>query len=275
MDRPQCRTGRIRQARYCESVAWVATTFGGGSSMSLSDPRLAVVYDIDNPDGPDHDYFRRLADEVGAREIVDLGCGTGLLTVTLTGPRRTVTGIDPDPSMLARAVSRPGGQAVTWRLGTADQLPGCADLVIMSGNVAMHIIGDDWHSTLSAIAASLVPGGTLVFESRNPQARAWATWNEPLSERQTPAGLLRESLTTEPPGPDGVVLMHCYNEFPETGDIVAGEQLLQFRSHEQIEADLGRAGLRLQAICRNWQGDIFTGGSEQPLMVIRASPVDA
>lgn len=243
--------------------------------MSLCDPRLAVVYDIDNPDGPDHNYFRRLADEVDAREIVDLGCGTGLLTVTLTGPGRTVTGIDPDPSMLGRAASRPGGHEATWRLGTADQLPDAADLVIMSGNVAMHIIGDDWHSALSAIARCLVPGGTLAFDSRNPQAQAWATWNEPLSERQTPTGLLRESLTTAPPGPDGVVVMHCYNEFPDTGDVVAGEQLLQFRSHEQIAADLRRAGLRLQANYRNWRGDIFTGGSEQTLMVIRATPVDA
>ena len=129
--------------------------------MFLRDPRLAVVYDIDNPDGPDHDYFRRVADEVDARGVVDLGCGTGLLTVTLTGPERTVTGIDPDPSMLERAASRPGGHAVTWRLGAADQLPDRADLVIMSGNVAMHIVGDEWHSDLSAIARCLVPGAPL------------------------------------------------------------------------------------------------------------------
>lgn len=69
--------------------------------------------------------------------------------------------------------------------------------------------------------------------------------------------------------------MHCYNEFPDTGDVVAGEQLLQFRSHEQIEADLRRAGLRPQVIYSNWRGDVFTGGPEEPLMVIRASPVDA
>lgn len=238
--------------------------------MSLSDPRLAVIYDVDNPDGPDHDFFRRRADKLDAQRIVDLGCGTGLLTVTLTGPGRTVVGIDPDPAMLGRAAERPGGEGVEWRLGASEQLTGAADLVIMSGNVAMHILGEAWHTTLDAVARSLVPGGELVFESRNPEARAWATWNNPLSGRETPVGLLRERETTNPPDAGGVVVMHWYNEFPETGDVVAGELRLQFRSHAQIATDLRRAGLELLATYRNWQGDPFTGGAEQPLMVFRA-----
>lgn len=42
----------------------------------------------------------------------------------------------------------------------------------MSGNVAMHITGSDWRTTLDHIAAGLRPGGMLVVESRNPEARA-------------------------------------------------------------------------------------------------------
>ncbi|WP_241534083.1 hypothetical protein [Clavibacter michiganensis] len=30
------------------------------------DPRLVALYDGDNPDGPDHDFDRALAEEVGA-----------------------------------------------------------------------------------------------------------------------------------------------------------------------------------------------------------------
>lgn len=48
------------------------------------DPRLALIYDLDNPAGPDHDFFRSQAAETDARRIVDLGCGTGLLPGTLT-----------------------------------------------------------------------------------------------------------------------------------------------------------------------------------------------
>ena len=44
------------------------------------DADLVELYDLDNPGGDDHAYYRALADQIDARTIVDLGCGTGLLT---------------------------------------------------------------------------------------------------------------------------------------------------------------------------------------------------
>ncbi|XQN48528.1 class I SAM-dependent methyltransferase, partial [Glutamicibacter creatinolyticus] len=55
--------------------------------------RLVDLYDADNPDGPDHDYYRELAARHAASSILDLGCGTGILTVTFAGPGRQVTGV--------------------------------------------------------------------------------------------------------------------------------------------------------------------------------------
>ena len=112
---------------------------------AYDDARVAALYDLDNPPGEDHAYFRRAAEESGARRIVDLGCGTGSLTVTLTGDDRAVVGIDPAEAMLRVARARPGGDRVEWRRGTAELIePASADLVIMSGNVAMHLIDQDW-----------------------------------------------------------------------------------------------------------------------------------
>lgn len=242
--------------------------------MAYDDPRLAVVYDLDNPEGPDHEFFRRFTDGLGAERIVDVGCGTGLLTVTLAQPGRTVTGIDPASAMLERAATRPGGEAVNWFLGTGDLIaPRTADLVIMSGNVAMHILRDDWHRTLTVIACGLRPGGgRLVFEARDPRARAWEAWNEPVGERDTPVGLLRESATTQPPDEDGVVVMHCHNEFVDTGDIVDIEQRLQFRSREQVEADLAAAGLVTLNVWRDWAQTPLGGSKREQLMVFEAAP---
>lgn len=53
------------------------------NANAYDEARLAALYDIDNPDGPDHDFFRAFAARIDARRIVDLGCGTGILTVTL------------------------------------------------------------------------------------------------------------------------------------------------------------------------------------------------
>lgn len=239
--------------------------------MSFDDPRLAVVYDIDNPDGPDHDFYRRLADETGARSITDLGCGTGILTVTLARSGREVTGIDPAPAMLEQAGNRPGGDRVTWLLGTAEMIaPESAELILMTGNVAMHIIGDAWHETLGHIAQGLRPGGVLAFENRNPEAEAWKRWNHDLAERDTPVGRLRESLVTEPPDHRGVVVMHCHNEFVDDGAVVDVDMPLQFRSHDQVVRDLAAVGLRVEATHSNWEQRPFTGGPDELLMVIVA-----
>lgn len=48
--------------------------------MTDYDQRLVDLYDQDNPDGADHDFYRAVADEVSAESILDLGCGTGILT---------------------------------------------------------------------------------------------------------------------------------------------------------------------------------------------------
>jgi 2-polyprenyl-3-methyl-5-hydroxy-6-metoxy-1,4-benzoquinol methylase len=80
--------------------------------MSDYDPRIVELYDTDNGDGADHDYYRRLAESVRAESVLDLGCGTGLLTVSLATAGRTVVGIDPSLTMIRYARSRPGGRQV-------------------------------------------------------------------------------------------------------------------------------------------------------------------
>ena len=94
-----------------------------GEVMMDMDPRLVALYDLDNSAGPDHDYFRALTDRLEAHTIVDLGCGTGMLTATLARSDRRVVGIDPDQEMLNFARARPGGADVQWLHGDsrADQ----------------------------------------------------------------------------------------------------------------------------------------------------------
>ena len=67
---------------------------------------------------------------------------------------------------------------MTWVLGDSRAIPGGGfDLAVMSGNVAQHIPDPAWERTLSDLRRALRDGGVLVFESRNPRARAWTTWS--------------------------------------------------------------------------------------------------
>ena len=56
------------------------------------DPRLVALYDIENTRGADTDFYVRLAAELDARTIIELGCGTGRLTFDLVGDGRRVIG---------------------------------------------------------------------------------------------------------------------------------------------------------------------------------------
>ena len=241
---------------------------------TYDDARLAAIYDVDNPAGEDHAFFRRVADEVlaarASTRIVDLGCGTGILTVTLAGPGRDVVGIDPAEAMLAAARARPGGDGVEWRHGDAGLIaPDSADLVVMSGNVAMHLVDDDWHASLRRIGAGLVPGGRLVFETRNPVRRAWEGWQQDPTERTMPAGRVLESERTSAPDRHGVVTMRVRTEFLDSGEVSEVDQHLQFRSAEQARADLAAAGLRVERLSGDWHRTAFDP-AEHPLMVVEA-----
>jgi SAM-dependent methyltransferase len=231
------------------------------------DEQLVGLYDLDNPDGDDHAYYRALADASDARKIVDLGCGTGLLTRTLARAGRTVTGIDPSRTMLDYARRTPS--SVTWVEGDHRALPstGDVDLVVCTGNTLMHIA--DLPAAANSVAAALRPGGVFAFESRNPSARAWESWTREATygERDTAIGHLTEWLDLTEVTSDGRVTFDAHNVFPDGTDRVF-RTTLYFRSAEEIAAALPAFSVSLDA---DWNATPFTGDSR--LMVVRAARV--
>lgn len=241
------------------------------TNRAYEEELLAAIYDEDNPDGPDHDYYRDLARSIAATRITDLGCGTGILTATLAGPGRVVVGIDPATAMLELAQARPGGDEVEWRRGTSELIePDSSDLVVMTGNVAMHILGDAWATALTDISSGLRKGGVLTFESRNPRTHAWQNWSSPADTRDTVVGSLRETTTTSAPDDDGIITMDSVNEFLDAGQTITVRQRLQFRTFDTLQDDLSAAGLRVRAIWQDWDCTPFTDSAEEPLMIFEA-----
>ncbi len=61
----------------------------------------------------------------GALDALDLGCGTGFLSLELAARGHRVTGVDFAPSMIARAERKAAerGLAVSFEAGDAEQLP--------------------------------------------------------------------------------------------------------------------------------------------------------
>src|ERR1700752_861611 len=81
--------------------------------LNYEDPRLAEIYDLDNPWAEDTDFYLALA-EPGPARVLDLGCGTGTLCCALAQRGHQATGVDPAVPMLVIAASKPHAENVEW-----------------------------------------------------------------------------------------------------------------------------------------------------------------
>lgn len=239
--------------------------------MNDYDQRLVDLYDQDNPDGPDHAFYRALADDVSAHSVLDLGCGTRILTVTFTGDGRDVVGIDPSPAMLAYARDRPGAEDVEWILGDSSSIPRDGfDYAVMTGNVAQHIPDGQWQRTLLNLRQSLNKGGILAFESRNPLRRAWDGWaSQERTMRDTLHGPLTEWQDVSETAP-GIIELIFHNRFTDTGDTVTESLVLTFRSRYLLQKQLHTAGFEIDATYGGWDHTPCTDDSPLIILVARA-----
>src|SRR3990170_765506 len=98
----------------------------------FADRRLAGVYDPLDPDRSDLDAYADIAAELGARTVLDLGCGTGTFAVLLAARGFDVTGVDPAGASLDVARAKPGADRVRWVVGDIDAVADLRfDLVTM------------------------------------------------------------------------------------------------------------------------------------------------
>ncbi|MFB9923581.1 class I SAM-dependent DNA methyltransferase [Amycolatopsis halotolerans] len=211
----------------------------------FADPRLAPIYDTFDGDRVDLPAYVRIADELNARRVLDVGCGTGCLAVLLAETGRTVVGVDPAEASLD--IARAKGSRVDWRHGDATTLPALdADLAVMTGNVAqVFLTDDDWAATLRGIRTALRPGGHLVFETRRPEYRAWETWDVPPHTREVPGiGAVQQRVeVTEIRLP--LVSFRMTYTFLADGLVLTSESTLRFRSRDEVATSLREQGYRV------------------------------
>ena len=239
--------------------------------LHYTEPRLVALYDLENARGADTDFYLQLAAELDAQTIIDLGCGTGLLTSELAVDVRTVMGVDPSAPMLTVARARTGAERVQWVEGTSASLGSLeADLAIMSGNVAQIFLEDEeWAATLGDLYAALRVGGYLAFESRNPLAQAWRGWNREATYAQidSPHGPMSCWLDVLHVGTRSVVF-EGHNIFTETGEELVARSELRFRTLLEVTNSLVAAGFTVEHVYGRWDRSPFQESS--PLMIFVA-----
>jgi SAM-dependent methyltransferase len=237
----------------------------------FTDPRQVAIYDAVNSyePGTQPDFYLGVAKEVSAEVVIDLGCGTGIITLQLASRGYRTIGVDPSAVMLEVAMQKPGADGVQWVQGGAGQLGTPeADLGIMSGHVAQFILKDaDWLETLAGMREALRPGGFLAFESRDPRAREWKRWTG--GKRTIPDSIYgRIESWTEVTNVEGdVVYAVGHRRLVQSNEELVSPFTLRFRSEGLLRQTLASAGFSVQDVYGDWDRRP-SGPGERELIVI-------
>ena len=210
---------------------------------AFADPRLARLYDVFDDDRSDLDVYAAIVEELDARSVLDVGCGTGSFAVLLAARGVDVVGVDPAAASLDVARAKPGAERVRWLEGDATRLhPLAVDLATMTGNVGQAIVEpDDWSATLAGIRGALRPGGFLIFETRDPARRAWLEWTREATHRVV-AGVENWVDLVDVSLP--LVSFRATYVFP-AGETLTSNSTLRFRERDEVETDLATHGYEL------------------------------
>jgi SAM-dependent methyltransferase len=140
-----------------------------------ADPEL---YDLENsrfePDGP---FFLELARQVGGA-VLEIGCGTGRITIPLAQQGVDMTGLDIVPQMIERAQEKARGLPIHWVTADARafSLERPFRLIFESGAAFQHLLTRaDQEKFLACVRAHLEPDGRLLIGSIVPTAALMET----------------------------------------------------------------------------------------------------
>lgn len=237
----------------------------------LSTEQHAQLYDAENIWSADDEFFLAFANERSASRILDLGCGTGRLTLALAAAGHEVTGVDPHPGSLAAARSKAAAETVRWIEGTSavlnDEAP--FDAVLMTSHVAQAITDDtEWARTLLDIHRVLAPGGRLIFDSRDPRSRAWERWTpaQTRNELTLADGTHVQLWIDSAPSANGLVNITEHRLFAD-GSREFEDAVLAFRSEQQLRTHLSDAGLHVSSVFGGWHRQPAGHGSGELICI--------
>lgn len=224
--------------------------------IEFSDPRLVAIYDTVNPIDSYRDFYVALAARLRPNSIIDIGCGTGLLTAELARGGYRIVGLEPSHGLIEIARRRPGCERVQWIEGYADELAeDIGDLAIMTGHVAQFFLSDDsWQAVLGKIHAALHSGGHLAFESRNPRVALFPNWPTAAAHRliSDPVAGEIEWWADHIEREGGRVRYEIHYRFVRSGEEVVSQNELVFRSQMEITKALTDAGFSVQNVDGDW-----------------------
>jgi ubiquinone/menaquinone biosynthesis C-methylase UbiE len=243
---------------------------------------IAPFYDIEHARLQDDvEFYREWARACGS-PVLDIGCGTGRLTLPLAADGGDVTGVDTSAAMLERARAAVRTAHLDDRV-TLVQADARALALEQRFRLAFCGLGSFAHFTsraeqeavLASMRRHLAPGGTLILDlgnaelfdlvERTGQVLHQGTWEFGSS------GHYLSHLLSATPDPVGhcVQVTHFYDEYEQGGPVqrtVAHTTLYLF-SRGEIELLLAAAGFAIDAVYGSYELDPYDDESPRLLVV--------
>jgi SAM-dependent methyltransferase len=243
---------------------------------------IAPFYDIEHANFQDDvDFYRQWARACGS-PVLDIGCGTGRLTIPLAADGHSVTGIDSSAAMLDRAraaisaahlddrITLVQADARTFALNQRFRLALCG-----LGSFAHFTTRPDQEAVLARAHQHLLPNGTLILDLSNAgllelvehagQLLHQGTW-----EFGAPNHYLSHLITAafDPVG-HCLRITHFYDEYDQAGPLrrTITHTTCYLFSRGEIELLLAAAGFTVRAIYGTYDLDPYDDESPRLLIV--------
>jgi SAM-dependent methyltransferase len=126
---------------------------------------------------PCHDAIAVFLDELwsgSVHDVLDIGCGTGLLAAELIARGYRIVGVDPSTEMLDRAANLLGPGVTLTRTALPDlKVEGRFDAAVCTLDGITYLAPAELRPAFAAIGDGLRPGGWLVFDAHTEAMMAF------------------------------------------------------------------------------------------------------
>ncbi len=231
--------------------------------------------------GEELEFYLRQARKYG-EPVLELGCGTGRLTIPLAEQGVAITGLDRSSIMLAYAQEKAAAQnaAVTWVEGDcrAFDLDKPFGLIFFPNNALLHLLAlPDLEACFACVRQHLKATGAFVFEifspalellTRDPNRRY------PVGEYQDPDRNCRFVVTESNRYDASTQINHIrwFYRYEDSTEETSADLDLRMLFPQEIDALLHCNGLRIEGKYGDYAETPFVSASRRQLLI--CSPED-
>ena len=228
-------------------------------------PTLVAVYESTSGWAEDCDFY--LSRAQGAKlDILDIGCGTGLLCDAYAADGHNVVGVDPAGAMLEVAKKKPHGDRVQWIESNGQDLRYGKqfDLIIMTGHAFQCLLSDvDVHSLFSNVRRHLKQHGTFIFDSRNPNVNWSLKWDGSSAAIDSELGKFTMSTKVLSANEELITFAHRYDFKHES---LSSVSTIRFHALDAIQEMIASSGLALLNLYGDFKPSPFFAGSSSEMI---------